>query len=191
MSPTPAPNGPFATRPQPKIAPKEPESRQDAAKEAFLDVVFNAKSMGLELVDDFRASDKFFKYKVSVILGWVVLTLLALWVSYPRFEREPSNDLEARVLITKVPALDKQLTAIFIENRSESDWGDTLLKLNNTYTHSVADIKAGAKPVVTLNKFSGPDGASPPDDLKLQKLEIKCVQGRTEIDLNELQNPKK
>ncbi|MGC4114884.1 MAG: hypothetical protein QM765_09815 [Myxococcales bacterium] len=88
-----------------------------------------------------------------------------------------------------MPALDKQLTAIYIENRSEKDWGDTLLKLNTVYTHALADLKAGAKQVVTLNKFSGPDGASPPDDLRLQKLEIKCAQGHTEIDLVEPPEP--
>jgi hypothetical protein len=189
MSPTPTPPQ-FATRPQPKIAPKAPETRQDAAKEAFLDVVFNAKSMGMELVDDFRASDRFFKYKVSVLVGWVLLTIAALYVSYPRFDSEPSNDLDARILIKQVPALDKQLTALYIENRSGKDWGDTLLKVNNTYTHALADLKADAKQVVTLNKFSGPDGATPPPDLKLQKLEITCAQGHTEIDLVEIQNPK-
>ncbi|MGC4114883.1 MAG: hypothetical protein QM765_09810 [Myxococcales bacterium] len=70
MSPTPAPNpSPLANRPQPKIAPKAPETRQEAAKEAFLDVVLNAKSMGLDLIDDFRASDRFLKYKLAVIVG--------------------------------------------------------------------------------------------------------------------------
>ncbi len=191
MSPTPAPNDPVANRPQPKIAPKAPETRQEAAKEAFLDVVFNAKSMGLELIDDFRASDRFLKYKLAVIAGWLLLTVVALYVSFPRIDSEPTNALDARILVNKVPALDKQLTAIYIENRSEKDWGDTLLKLNGTYTHALADLKAGDKVVVTLNKFSGRDGATPPESLSLQRLEIKCLQGKTEIDLIEVQNPKK
>lgn len=191
MSPqTPAPPGPpqLKTQVKVKLAPKEPETRKEAAKEAFLDVVLNAKTMGLELVDDFKASDRFFKYKAGVLGLWSLLAAVALFVSCPGSgDLEPTNALEADILIKQVPALDKTLTAIYIENRSEDDWGDTLLKLNGSYTHALADLKAGAKAVVTLNKFSGPGGATPPPDLKPLRLEINCKQGHEDIDLVEVQ----
>lgn len=178
----------FVTRPQPKIAPKDPETRQDAAKEAFLGVFYDAKTMALDLVDDFRASDRFFKYKAAVIGGWAMLSLMALVVACPsrQVRDEVANSLDARVLIKQVPALDRTITAIYIQNDSGDDWGDTLLKLNNTFTHALADLKAGSKAVVTLEKFSGPSGAQPPPGTRPQKLEITCRQGRTEIDLTQL-----
>jgi hypothetical protein len=178
------------TRPQPKLAPREPGTRQEAAKEAFLDVIYNARSMAAELVDDFRASDRFFKYKAGVLFLWALLIMTAMAVSCPATSEfdEPSNSLDAKVLVKKVGKLDGSFTAILIENSSGKDWGDTLLKLNNTYTHALADLQAGTKAVVQIDKFSGPGGSTPPPDLKVQKLEITCKRGHTEIDLTALEH---
>jgi hypothetical protein len=175
---------PTSRRPQPKIAPQGPDTRQAAAKEAFLDVFYNAKSMAGDMVDDFRASDRFFKYKASVIGSWVLLTVLALFVSCPTGNpQEQSNSLDARVLIKQVPALDRNITALYIENSSGDNWGVTVLTLNNSFTHALADLKAGAKAVVTLEKFSGTGGKTPPPDTRPQKLDIKCDRGSVSIDL--------
>jgi len=178
-------------QPQPKLAPREPTTRKEAAKEALLDAVFEVKAVGKELVDGFRASDRFFKYRLSIVAAWLALTGVALYVSYPRLGHERANSLDARVRVQQVPALDRTRTALYIENHSREDWGDTLIKLNNTYTHAIADLKAGGKAVVTLDKFSGSGGATPPEDLKPQRLEISCMRGRTEVDLTELEKQRR
>ena len=171
-------------QPQPKLAPKSPETRQEAAKEAALDVFYNAKSMAMDMVDDFRASDRFFKYKAGVIGTWALLAVMAMFVSCPQPKTgEQRNSLDARVLVKQVPALDRTITALYIENTSSSDWGVTVLTLNNSFTHALADVKAGAKAVVQMDKFSGQGGKTPPADTKPQKLDIHCSQGDTSIDL--------
>jgi len=179
-------NTPEFTPLQPKLAPKEPSDKKAAAKEVFLDVLYDAKSLVLEMVDDFKASDRFFKYKAGVIGSWVLLSVLAMIIACPSNPGMRSNSLDARILIKQVPALDRSITALYIENTGDDDWGDALLKLNNVFTHSIPDLKAGAKAVVTIEKFSGPGGKTPPSDLKPQKLEITCKRGNTTIDLEEL-----
>ncbi len=171
---------------QPKLAPKAPEDRKTAAKEVFLDVLYDAKALVLEMVDDFKASDRFFKYKFGVIAGWVALSVMALVIACPGGPAVSGNSLDARILVKQVPALDRTLTALYIENTGDDDWGDALLKLNNSFTHSVPDLKAGAKAVVTVEKFSGPGGKTPPSDLPLIKLEISCKRGHAIIDLEEV-----
>jgi hypothetical protein len=175
-------------QPQPKLAPQEPGTRQEAAKEAALDVFYNARSMVQDMVDDFRSSDRFFKYKAAVIGSWALLAVMAMFVSCPRPNTgEQHNSLDARVLIKQVPALDRTITALYIENTSSSDWGVTVLTLNNTFTNALADVKAGGKAVVTLEKFSGQGGKTPPPDTRPQKLDIHCSQGDTSIDLTQVQ----
>jgi hypothetical protein len=176
---------PSSRQPQPKIAPRGPDTRQGAAKEAALDVFYNAKSMAADMVEDFRASDRFFKYKAGVIGSWALLAVLALFVSFPTGnpQEQQSNSLDARVLIKQVPALDRSITALYIENSGSDNWGVTVLTLNNSFTHALADLKAGGKAVVTLEKFSGTGGKTPPSDTRPQKLDIKCDRGSVSIDL--------
>ncbi|HCF59964.1 MAG TPA: hypothetical protein DFS52_18470 [Myxococcales bacterium] len=179
-------NGGFTPRvAQPKVV-GGPRDKKEAAKEAFLDTVLNAKSLVLEMVEDFRASDRFFKYKASVVAGWVLLSLISLFVACPSSNKaEDTNELSARVRVQKVSALDRQITALYIENRSDEDWDVVLLKLNSTYSAAVPAIAAGRSAVIQLDKFSGLDGKTPPENLRPQKLDVRCAQGEATIQLTE------
>lgn len=167
---------------QPKLAPG-PRDRKAAAQEAVLDTVLNAKSIVLELIEDFRASDRFFKYKAGVLASWVLISLASVFIACPSARNRPANELNARVRVQKVPTLDRQITAIYIENRGETEWGDILLKLNRSYSAAVPGIPSGRSAVIQLDKFSGPDGKTPPADLRPQQLDMRCNRGAATFDL--------
>ncbi|MGI5863600.1 MAG: hypothetical protein ACOX6T_16305 [Myxococcales bacterium] len=170
---------------QPKVV-GSPRDKKEAAKEAFLDTILNAKSMVLEIVEDFRASDRFFKYKAGVVAGWVLMSLVSLFVACPSSKQvEDTNELNARVRVQQVDALDRKITALYVENRSDVDWEVVLLQLNSTYHAAVPAIPAGRRAVVQLDKFSGLDGKTPPESLRPQKLEIRCTQGEATVLLTE------
>ena len=182
-SPTPAPVE--RRQAQVKIAPA-PLSRQEAAKEAFLDLVLNARSIALEMLGDFKASDRYFKYRAAVVGSWVVLSLATIFIACPSAKMGPDNALQARAWVQRVEALDRRITAIALENQSDGDWGDMLLKLNNTFTAAIPGLRArGGKTVVTLDKFVGAEGTSPPPDLTPQRLEIRCGRGAVTLELSE------
>ncbi len=186
-SPTPAP---VVRQAQVKIAPA-PLSRREAAKEVFLDLVLNARSIALEMLGDFKASDRFFKYRAAVAGSWVALSLATIFIACPSAKVGPDNALQARAWVQRVEALDRRITAIALENQSDGDWGDMLLKLNNTFTAAVPGLRArGGKTVVTLDKFVGTEGASPPPDLAPQRLEIRCSRGTATLDLSDGTSPR-
>jgi hypothetical protein len=170
-------------KPKPKLVASDPKDKTEAAKEAFLDTVLNAKSLALEMLEDFRASDRFFKYKAAVLGTWVFLSIATVIVACPSAETAPTNELNARTRIQKVAALDRQITALFIENGGETEWGDLLLKLNGTYSAAVPGIPAGRSAVIQIDKFSASDGKTPPESLIPQRLDISCSQGEATIDL--------
>jgi hypothetical protein len=169
-----------------KLAPV-PHTKKQAAKEALIETVFSAKSILLELIQDLRASDRFFKHKAGILLAWVGLGLVAVVIACPSSELAPSNALSARARIQQVTALDRQITALYLENMGDEAWGNTALKLNNLYTAALpAGLKAnGGKTVVALGKFRGPDGEAPPPDLKMERLEIRSDHGKATLDLTE------
>ncbi len=170
-------------QPQPKLAPT-PMRGSDGVKETLLGTLLNVRAIVGEMVDDFQASDRFFKYKAGVVASWALLSVLTVIIACPSAKTGPTNDLNARVKIQQVASLDKQFTAIYVENLGEDDWGDTLYKLNTIYTAATPGLRAnGGKTVLTLDKFASADGKAPPAEMKPQRLEIRCNRGTAEIDL--------
>lgn len=150
----------------------------------MLDGILNARSIALEMLGDFRASDRFFKYKAAVVASWLALSLLTAVIACPSAEVGSSNSLDARAWVQKVDALDRKITAIALENQGDEDWGDMLLKLDNSFTAALPGLRArGGKTVITLEKFVGVEGNSPPLDLKPQQLEIRCNRGSVMLEL--------
>ncbi len=170
---------------QVKIAPG-PRPRNEAIQEALLDALLNARAIALELVADFKASDRYFKYKAAIVVSWVLLSLLTIGIACPSADVSPKNSLDARAWVQKVDALDRKITAIALENESKDDWGVMILKLDNAFTAALPGLRArGGKTVVTLEKFVGIEGDSPPLDFRPQHLEIRCDRGSVVLDLAE------
>jgi hypothetical protein len=161
-----------------------PRDGKEAAKEVFLDTILNAKTIALEMIDDFRASDRFFKYKAGVVAGWVLLSVATLFIACPPAREGSSNELDASVRVQQVSALDRQITTLVIENQSSDDWEVVLLKLNNVYSAALPSIAAGKSVPVQLSKFSDTGGKTPPDNLRPQKLELRCSEGEATFDLS-------
>jgi hypothetical protein len=170
---------------QVRIAPG-PRPRKEALKEAMLDGILNARSIALEMLADFRASDRFFKYKAAVVASWLALSLFTVVIACPSAEVGSDNSLDARAWVQKVDALDRKITAIALENQSDEDWGDMLLTLDNSFTAALPGLRArGGKTVVTLENFVGVEGNSPPVDFKPQQLEIRCSRGSVLLELTD------
>ena len=176
----------YRREPQLKLVSR-PATRGEAVKEFFVDAALNLKSVVAEFVDDFRNSDRFFKYKAGVIASWALLSALSLFVACPGPQGPGANDLQAKVRVQEVTGGEKVITAIYIGNGSDEAWGDTFVKLNNVYTAALPDVKAHSHVVLTVTKFTSADGRTPPPEMKPQRIDIRCKAGEVVLDLTQPQ----
>ena len=153
------------------------ESKLDL-RESIIEAFYGAKEAVGSLVEDFQNSDRFFKYKLGIILAWVLLSLTTIGLACPG--SGGANSLGAKVRVTKVV----EDTSILIKNESSVNWSDVRIKMNGTYTAYTPAIPGGGNLVLTLKQFAGPSGQVPPKGLQPATVEINCSQGLLLVDLN-------
>lgn len=149
----------------------------------MLDAILNSKAIAEELVSDFRASDRFFKYKVAVIGAWAAMSALTLVLACPSARTDPSNRLSAEAHVEKVPTLDSAIPVVVVQNRSETPWQDVRLVLNGRYASTVAGVASRGKAIVEIRKFTGPDGKPPTAAVAPETLTIQCTEGEVTLAL--------
>jgi hypothetical protein len=147
-------------------------------KETAIEAFYAAKDLVEGLLNDFRSSDKFFKYKLGIVVLWAFLSLSTAVVACPGAEG-PSNSLSADVKVVQV--LDE--TSVTVLNQSSSEWRDVRLLLNGAYTAYQPTIAAGARAVLTLKQFAGSGGAAVPAGTRPSSLKITCSEGSTVVEI--------
>ena len=181
------PPSPLRSRAQPelKLTPAPPADRKAAAREAVIEAAFNVKAIAQEFIDDFQASDKYFKYKAGVLSGWVAMSLLTLALACPSASQGPSNSLSAEVKVSQVATLESSRSVLLIQNKSADPWSEVRLTLNGSYTTALPAVVAHGKAVIEVRKFIGADGNPPPTEMKPTRLEIRTLSGETSVDLSD------
>lgn len=147
-------------------------------KESLIEAFYTVKALLSQLVDDFRARDRYFKYKAGIIVAWLALSAGTLGVSCaagaPRH-----NSLHA---VTQVTQVVGEYT-LFIRNDSDQDWNDVRLTLNGSFNAYTPVIAQGDHFVIPAKQFVGAQGAIPAKDLKPRSLRIRCSDGSDTLDL--------
>jgi hypothetical protein len=149
----------------------------DSVLANLLDLWGLVRSFALQLVEDFRKSDKYFKYKTFVIAGYVVLAILTFVIFIPGGEL---NQINAEVTLNKAEIIGGRY--FLVSNLSTNEWKDISLTLNNTYTARHSALGAGKKMPFYLSSFV--DRLSHPPSVKIvvQTLRIECNRGAFERD---------
>ncbi|MBL8917265.1 MAG: hypothetical protein JNJ54_00260 [Myxococcaceae bacterium] len=123
-----------AQRDQP-LAPEAPKKLDKAAlKEGAVDTLLNSVSILSEIAEDFRTSDRFFKYKAAVLVGWLMLSFTSVGVACA--DRGPSNDINA----TLVQAGDASQPVYLVKNESMEVWHDVEVLVNGQYRATLATM---------------------------------------------------
>ncbi|MFP2927196.1 hypothetical protein ACLESO_18755 [Pyxidicoccus sp. 3LG] len=135
----------------------------------------NALSVFKELVADFRQRDRFFKYKASIVAGWVAMTVASFAIACPGSSVE-TGDMDARLVLSD--KLDRPSITIF--NESEEAWEDITLTVNGQYRAAVPSVAPGAFLTITPKQLMGSNGAAPAD------LRFNSVQMRSRNDSADL-----
>lgn len=157
-----------AARSQP--LPEEPRTTlsKERLREGALDVLLNAVSILKELVEDFKSSNRFFKYKAGIVGGWLLLTVTSVGVACPG--AGGGNDLGASLVI----AGDANAPVFMVRNGTDVAWRDVVITVNGVYrsTTTVLAPHDGLtlSPVVLFDAH----GTPAPRDLRITDIVVKA-----------------
>ncbi|WP_244222368.1 hypothetical protein, partial [Corallococcus praedator] len=155
-------------------------------------VVLNGFSIFKEQLADFRASDRFFKYKAGIVAGWVMLSVASFAIACPGRSVE-TGDMDARLVLSD--KLDRPSVTIW--NESKDVWREVTITVNEQYRAAVAEVQPGAFVTITPRQLLGAGGTTAPADLRFQSLKMRSADDNADltedlkIEWERLRAPKK
>ncbi len=157
------------------LAPDAPQAMTRARlQEGAADVVLNAVSILRDVVDDFRNSDRFFKYKALVLSSWLVLSVTSVGAACPRSE---SNEIGARLVVANPDG-----TLIYmVKNSSERQWDDVEVVVNGAYRSTAVQISPNADVTLSPIVLFDSSGKPAPKDLKISEIEVRAGDDRVTL----------
>ncbi len=166
--------------PLPKEAPQGPLSTR--LKEGAADSALNLVGVLRDLWDDFRSSDRYFKYKALVLGSWILLSSAGVFVACPG-SSGPENTIGARLRMVKVVEDD----VITLFNESGDDWEEVMVLVNKKYGAAVPRVSHNPPEntfTVDRRKLLGAQGQPAPADLKITDIEVRTSDGRATLMAN-------
>lgn len=125
-----------AMRDQPLSAEPKKKLDKDTLKEGALDTLLNSVSILSEIAEDFRTSDRFFKYKAGVLVTWLLLSLTSFGVACG--PQGPTNDINAVLIVGG----DSSHPIYLVKNESLEVWQDVEVVVNGRYRATLAQMEA-------------------------------------------------
>jgi hypothetical protein len=158
---------------------------QDAAmrerlKSESANVALNAVAFLKEMVGDFRQQDRFFKYKASIVGGWLLVSLATVGLTCARGVKE-TGDFGATLI--ENPGGRPGLT---INNKSDETWRDVTVIVTDSrggeWRASVARVDPGKELTITPKQLLGAeDGRAAPANIKIRDAEMRTSAGRARL----------
>jgi len=124
------------------------------------------------VVDDFRDSTRYVKYKVFAIGGYIAISLATVVVFMPPGEL---NEIDAEVWLRKTEIVGGRYFKV--ANRSSNTWKNMKVTINGTYTSRAKQLRPGKKKAFFFNRFQDKSGRAPAESIQLEVLRIECSKG--------------
>ncbi|MDP2271354.1 MAG: hypothetical protein Q8N23_33715 [Archangium sp.] len=166
-----------AARAQP-LAPEDRQITSKRLREGAADTLLNSFSILGEVVEDFRNSDRFFKYKAMVISLWFLLAIGSFGVACP--STGPTNDISAVLVV----ASDGVKPVYMIKNESTETWLDVEILVNGAYRSTMSQMpgeggNATLSPAVLFDEA----GKRAPATLQISDIVVKVREPEAEVPL--------
>ncbi|MFZ5443682.1 MAG: hypothetical protein ACOZQL_26985, partial [Myxococcota bacterium] len=153
-----------------RMQPLEAEARGPASqriKEGAADTLLNSVSILGEVIEDFRNSDRFFKYKAMVLTLWGLLMIGSFGIACPGTGY--SNEIGA-VLVTSGEA-GKPI--YMVKNDGHDPWSDVEIVVNGTYRSTMSTMPAGGSATLSSAVLFDEAGKRAPATLSVTEIEVK------------------
>jgi hypothetical protein len=166
-----------AARAQPQPTEKAKLSKE-ALRKGAENTALNALGVLRDTWDDFRNSDRFFKYKAFVLATWIALSVATFVVACPG--SGPSNGIGA-TLGSVPPTVASDPVLYFVKNDSDEPWTDVVIVVNDAYRIAVAQVTPNGQVTLSPKQLVGTDGVTPQSDLRVRRIEVRTAEGKTEL----------
>ncbi len=153
----------------------EPKGRitGERLKEGAADVALNAVSSLKDVVEDFRRSDRFFKYKALVIGVWLALSVASLVIAWP--SGGSSNSFGAKLVINR----ENNPPIYMVKNDSETAWENVEIIVNGQWHATSGNIGKQEGLVLSRDMLVNPEGKTAPGDLNITDIQLKVGDDET------------
>jgi hypothetical protein len=163
-----------AARATPMATPAVTGPLKEKLKSEAENLGLNAVGTVKDLVTDFRASNRFFKYKVFIVAAWLALSIAGLVVAWP--ESGPSNSMGAKLYQPEAGS-----NVFMIKNEGENTWSDVIVVVNNSYRLSVESISPLSDVTFSPKQLIGADGKVAPTDMRVVDITLKIGRRSTKL----------
>jgi len=163
-----------AARAQP-LAPKTEALTSDRLKSGAANTALNVLSIFRELWEDFRSSNRFFKYKAGILVAWLGLSVSGFVVACP--QSGEANNISAHLVV----AGEANQPIYMIKNSGNEPWKDVVVVVNDQYRAAFAQILPNGDITLTPKLLTGPNGKPAPKDLNVADLEVQTADGATRL----------
>ncbi len=153
-----------------RLAPLPPTSRRVTGEHLALvtkDTALNVAGILRDLIDDFRNSDRFFKYKALVLVCWLGLSVTSVGVACP--STGASNSIGARLVI----AGEATSPIYMVKNDSPATWQDVEVLVNGTYRSTAAQVDANREITLSPVVLYDSAGNRAPGNLKITEISVQ------------------
>jgi len=130
-----------------------------------------------ETWEDFRNSDRYFKYKAVILVAWAVLSLSGIGVACPAPSVHRDPTLGARLVM----GAESEHPALVLHNESDAAWQDVLIIVNGRYRAAISHVEPHAFITVTPKQLMGDNGKLAPSDLQATDVELRTRKGSARL----------
>lgn len=166
-----------AARAQP-LAPVDRGLSSKRLREGAADTLLNSFSILGEVVEDFRSSDRFFKYKAMVISLWFLLAIGSFGIACP--STGPSNDINAALVVSGEAASPIYM----VKNESAEMWKDVEIVVNGKYRSTMSQLPPeGGNTTLSPAVLFDDKGKRAPSSLSITEIVVKVRDPEAEVAL--------
>lgn len=175
-----------AARATPLQAPPAPKrAAAERLKEGAADTVLNSISILGEVIEDFRTSDRFFKYKALTLALWFLLSVSAFAVACPN--AGAANVINAHLVVSGNAADPIYM----VTNESKSDWQGVEILVNGAYRSTMSTMaQQGGNATLSPAVLFGRDGARAPSTLRITDIVVTVQKPEASVVLLEGGQPR-
>ena len=140
------------------------------------ETMLNGAGLLRDVWDDFKSSDRYFKYKAMVLVSWLVLTVTSVGIACPS-KGFRTNSFGARLVV----AGDASSPIYMVKNDSAEPWQDVEVLVNGQYRSTAAQVDAQREitlsPVILYNAA----GVRAPADLRISEIVIQIGDDKVSV----------
>lgn len=181
---------PSSVRSAARARPLEAGPKRSTGKrleEGAADTVLNAFSILREVVEDFRSSDRFFKYKALVIALWCLAAVGAFGVACPT-NPSAGNSVDAVLVVGG----EASAPIYMIKNESNETWQDIEIVVNGSFRATRSQIAPqGGNTTLSPGVLFDHQGSRAPSNLVIQDIVLRVGQPSAEVSLLKAGRPTK